>query len=124
MRTAAVILTVLVVALSTSPAKADECEDAGKIAAMLQHVEATCPGYRLTLAGHRALQKLNMTTSKFGQGSCQVKGQQALRNDLKAFFPQLGRSEELSPAMCDAVANLLEAFCLISDHQPLVEPAQ
>ena len=119
MRTASAILTLLIVSLSVVPANADECEDAG-IAAMLVHVEQTCPSYRLTRAGRKALQNLTLTTSKFGENICRTKGQLALLQDLKAFFPQLSRPEELmNSAMCDAVANLLEAFCLISDHQPL-----
>jgi hypothetical protein len=109
-----------------APAKADECQDNGKILAMLRDVEKSCTGYRLTPAASKYLSSMEGKLGQFA-AQCVADGREIALKDLRGLFPALNLAVNrppMSAPLCDAIAEYLTAFCFVTGHEPLVAQAK
>lgn len=107
-------IAMILFMLPATAAADDDCEDAGKLGAMLGQIDQQCPDYRLTPAGKRVMMRMATKVTANGGDVCIAKGKIAMLEQLGTLFPQVevaaatGNSELFSMALCDAIAKYLD----------------
>jgi hypothetical protein len=120
------VVALLIALIVSSLARADDCEDAGRMGTMLAQIDKRCPDYRLTPRGHELMTEMAVRVMALGGESCAAKGKTALLRELREMYPALGAAasksaEAFNTALCSSIFSYLSKVGAVAKTAPLVE---